>query len=132
MDGATQVMKAFRRGFFMKSSRRKLLFALGAVGLHWGFVAGRISAQAPVQRRRPSLDDKDKDDPNSPNIETKTILEANEKDIKKSIEKLFQLATDLKAEVDKTDSVKVLSVGMLRKAEEIEKLAHLIRSRALG
>ena len=63
---------------------------------------------------------------------TKAILEANEKDIKKNVEKLFQLASELKAEVDKTDSVQVLSLAMLRKTEEIEKLAKDIRSRAKG
>ena len=51
---------------------------------------------------------------------TKGILEANEKDIKKRVEKLLQLATELKAEVDKTDSSQVLSMAMVRKAEEIE------------
>jgi len=62
----------------------------------------------------------------------KAALEENEKDIKKKVEKLFQLATELKDEVDKTDSAKVLSVGMLKKAEEIEKLAKDIKSRAKG
>jgi hypothetical protein len=42
------------------------------------------------------------------------------------------LATELKEEVDKTDSAKVLSVPMLKKAEEIEKLAKDIKSRARG
>jgi hypothetical protein len=42
------------------------------------------------------------------------------------------LASELKAEVEKTDAVKVLSVMMLRKTEEIEKLAKEIRSRAVG
>ena len=63
---------------------------------------------------------------------TKAILEANDKDIKKNVEKLFQLASELKAEVDKTDSVQVLSLAMLRKAEEIEKLAKDIKTRAKG
>jgi len=63
---------------------------------------------------------------------TKAILESNEKDIKKNIEKLYQLATDLKAEVEKTDSSQVLSLTLLKKAEEIEKLAHDIKSRAKG
>jgi heme oxygenase len=65
-------------------------------------------------------------------IDPKTILESNQKDIKKSVEKLYQLASELKAEVEKTDAVKVLSVLMLKKTEEIEKLAKEIRSRALG
>ena len=112
----------------MRQSRRTLLLALGAAVVHLGLLAGTLSAQAEGRRPIPA----DKDDSNSPNIDQKTILEANDKDIKKSIEKLFQLATELKAEVDKTDSDKVLSVAKLRKTEEIEKLAHLIRSRAEG
>jgi hypothetical protein len=62
----------------------------------------------------------------------KLALEENEKDIKKSVEKLFQLASELKEQVDKTDSVKVLSVGMIKKADEIERLAKEIKSRAKG
>ena len=62
----------------------------------------------------------------------KAVLEANEKDIKKNIEKLYQLATDLKAEVEKTDSSQFLSLAMVKKAEEIEKLAHDIKTRAKG
>jgi hypothetical protein len=63
---------------------------------------------------------------------TKALLEANEKDIKKNIEKLYQLASDLKAEVEKTDSSQVLSLAMVKKAEEIEKLAREIKTRAKG
>jgi hypothetical protein len=63
---------------------------------------------------------------------TKALLEANEKDIKKNIEKLYQLATDLKTEVEKTDSSQVLSLAMVKKAEEIEKLAREIKTRAKG
>ena len=62
----------------------------------------------------------------------KAALEENEKNIKKKVDKLFQLATELKEEVDKTDSAKVLSVAMLKKAEEIEKLAKEIKNRAKG
>ena len=60
------------------------------------------------------------------------LLEANEKDIKRNIEKLYQLATDLKEEIEKTDSSQVLSLAMVKKAEEIEKLAHVIKTRAKG
>jgi hypothetical protein len=62
----------------------------------------------------------------------KAALEENEKDIKKKVEKLFQLASELRDEVDKTDSAKVLSLAMLKKADEIEKLAKDIKSRAKG
>ena len=63
---------------------------------------------------------------------TKAVLEDNEKNIKKNVEKLFQLATELKEEVEKTNSSKVLSLSMVRKAEEIEKLAKNIKARAKG
>ena len=42
--------------------------------------------------------------------------------------KLLKLATDLKAEVDKT-SKDTLSVNVIRKADEIEKLAHSVKEK---
>lgn len=82
------------------------------------------------QEPRPTMDDPDAPMPmKSP---TKAMLEANEKDIKKNIEKLYQLATDLKAEVEKTDSSQILSLALVKKADEIEKLAHDIKNRAKG
>lgn len=84
---------------------------------------GAQPSPKPVQR------DEDTDEPK---IDSKLLLEANQKDIKKSVERLFQLASELKTEVEKTDSVQVLSVAMIKKAEEIEKLAKSIRSRAIG
>ena len=62
----------------------------------------------------------------------KRILEENQKEIKKKVEKLYDLAADLKAEVEKTDSSKVLSLNLVRKAEEIEKLARDIKNRSKG
>lgn len=84
---------------------------------------GAVPSPRPVQKD---------EDTSEPKIDSKAILESNQKDIKKNIERLFQLASELKAEVEKTDSVKVLSLAMVKKAEEIEKLAKGIRSRAIG
>jgi hypothetical protein len=42
--------------------------------------------------------------------------------------KLLKLATDLKAEVDKTNK-DTLSLNVIRKAEEIEKLAHNVKEK---
>ena len=60
------------------------------------------------------------------------MLEENQKDIKKKVDKLYDLASELKAEMDKTDSSKVLSLNLVRKAEEIEKLARDIKNRSKG
>src|SRR5450432_3461986 len=62
----------------------------------------------------------------------KAALEDNEKNIKNKVEKLFQLASELKDEGEKTDSAKVLSLAMVKKAEEIERLAKDIKTRAKG
>ena len=42
--------------------------------------------------------------------------------------KLLSLATELKTDVDKTDK-NTLSIEVIRKAEEIEKLAHSVKER---
>src|SRR5208283_4351258 len=46
-----------------------------------------------------------------------------QQDLKKDTDKLLELATQLKQSVDKTDE-NTLSVDVIKKAEEIEKLAH--------
>lgn len=45
--------------------------------------------------------------------------------------KLLSLATDLKSEVDKTDK-NMLSVDVIKKADEIERLAHSVKERMKG
>jgi hypothetical protein len=81
---------------------------------------------------RAKPDSKSDEDSPFPVGTRKAALEENEKNIKTKVEKLFQLATELKEEVDKTDSAKVLSLAMVKKAEEIERLARDIKTRAKG
>jgi hypothetical protein len=86
-------------------------------------------------RRRPDGSEDPVNGPNSttlPAASSKAILEERQKNIKKDVEKLYDLAADLKKEVEKTDSTTVLSVAMLKKAEAIEKLAKQIKDRAKG
>ncbi len=66
----------------------------------------------------------------SPAPDPHAVLKSYDKDIKKNIQKLLELAQELKKEVDKTDSSEVLNLSMVRKAEEIEKLAHKIQTLA--
>ncbi len=72
------------------------------------------------------------DDENLPKVDTKLILEHNQKQIKKDVSELYTLAQQLKEQVAKTDSANVLSLPILEKAEQIEKLAKQIRSLAHG
>jgi hypothetical protein len=102
-----------------------------AAGVPSGILALLPSAQIRPQVPQNPQQQKE-DESNAPKIDRKLILEANQKEIKKNVEKLYDLASELKAEVEKTDSAQVLSIAMLRKTDEIEKLAKEIRSRAKG
>jgi hypothetical protein len=51
--------------------------------------------------------------------------------LKKDTEKLLKLATELKDYVDKTNE-NMLSMEVIKKAEEIEKLAHSVRDKMKG
>jgi hypothetical protein len=54
--------------------------------------------------------------------------EARKKQIADDAARLVQLATELKAEVDKTDK-ETLSLNVIRKADTIEKLAHGVKEK---
>jgi hypothetical protein len=104
--------------------------AVGAAAALFLF-AGARAQQATSQRPDPSRPD---EDPNLPSksATTKAILDENQKEINKNIEKLFELASQLKEQVEKTDATTTLSLAMVKKAEEIEKLARQIKERAKG
>lgn len=125
----------------MLPSRRRLLWMSSAAAVGWLASLAGSRAQNPVansrRRRRPdgSEDASDSpDSPNSPNTPnaTKAILEERQKNIKKEVERLYDLASELKTEVEKTDSTTILSLAMLKKADEIEKLAKQIKDQAKG
>ena len=64
-------------------------------------------------------------------MQDRQLKEANKKrqqDIRDDTDKLFQLATDLKAAVDKSNE-NTLSLDVIRKAEEVEKLAKKVREK---
>jgi hypothetical protein len=51
--------------------------------------------------------------------------------LKRDTDKLVQLSTELKEYVDKSNE-NILSVDVVRKAEEIEKLAHSVKTKMRG
>jgi hypothetical protein len=75
------------------------------------------------------------DDPfhvEAPKIDPKRVLTHNKRQIQEDTQKLFALAGELKEQVSKTDSAVVLSLPLVQKAEEIEKLAKQIKNLARG
>ena len=116
----------------MNKSRRSF-FGLFAVGLGLasaGWQSGAAAAQQPPQPRSPSEPRLPDFPPPKPN--TRAILKENQKELKKDVQQLFELAEGLKKEVEKTDSTEILSVNVVRTAGEIEKLAKHIKGLALG
>jgi hypothetical protein len=68
----------------------------------------------------------------APKIDPKRVLTHNKREIQEDTQKLFALASELKEQVRKTDSAVVLSLPLVQKAEEIEKLAKQIKNLARG
>ena len=113
-------------------NRRTFLGGLLTAGLATRLAGELAQGQNPkLPQDQKTAPDATPENPLAPAAE-KRMLEENQKDIKRKVEKLYDLATELKAEVDKTDSSKVLSLNLVRKAEEIEKLARDIKNRSKG
>jgi hypothetical protein len=87
---------------------------------------GQAGAGFPGAARMPG-----DDNPISPNIAQRQALARNterQKRLVSDTERLLALATDLKQEVDKTNK-DILSVDVIKRADEIEKLAHSVKER---
>jgi len=113
----------------MDSGRRSFLGSVVPAAL----VVGTAVANAQSRQQQPPRPGQP-EEPKPPDLkpDARLLLKQNQKDIKRDVQRLFELAEDLKKEVEKTDSVEVLSIPLLRKVEEIEKLARHIRSLARG
>jgi predicted methyltransferase len=88
-----------------------------------GFAATSVvTASAQIETRQ---------DPAQKEMQDRMAREANKKrqqDIREQTDKLFQLATELKAAVDKSNE-NLLSLDVIRKAEEVEKLAKKVKEK---
>ncbi|HYG98697.1 MAG TPA: hypothetical protein VD837_06155 [Terriglobales bacterium] len=78
-------------------------------------------------------------EPEPPSREMRELLRQQEKarnkqrhqELQRDSDKLFQLATELKAAVDKSDE-NTLSAAVIKKAEEIEKLSKNVQKKMRG
>jgi hypothetical protein len=62
-------------------------------------------------------------------LDPKARLKEEQKTLRRAVDHLLQLSKDLKEEVDKTPETDVLSLSLVKKAEDIEKLARQIKDR---
>ena len=128
---------------FLSSFRRILMYALLIALWFPPRASARTNPQSSDDARppaqgvgRPGPADRDAgpEDEQRERIEKEMEKKANQErqaELKRDTEKLLQLATDLKAEVDKSNE-NVLAVEVIKKADEIEKLAHSVREKMKG
>jgi hypothetical protein len=69
------------------------------------------------------------DIPLPPRANPREQLKEDQKSLRRDVDHLLQLAKDLKDESDKTPETDVLSLSLVKKVEDIEKLAHQIKDR---
>jgi len=104
---------------------------------------GQLFPQSPISKQGqqvpgmppgPGVSNPNEPNPLDPHREEKQADLRNsdrQKRLVADTDKLLALATDLKEQVDKTDK-QILSVDVIKKADEIEKLAHSVKERMKG
>jgi hypothetical protein len=117
----------------LKTGRRHFLSGIAAT------LAGARALLADGQRHGPpppgnpipdaSGSTDGRDTPFPPLPDPKAQLKEEQKKLRSDVDHLLQLAKDLKEESDKTPETDVLSLSLVKKAEDIEKLAHQIKDR---
>lgn len=120
----------------MQDSRRKWMTQVAAAA-GWLALGGLAKAQfnpqpmpspnAPNQHAPAGLERPPMQGPG-----TKSIDPQLERQLRTDVEKLYQLALELKQQVEATDLNSVLSLGMVKKAQQIEKLAKQVKEHAKG
>ena len=101
-----------------------------------------LSPEPPQERRGgfppppapadPSGQDKNESQGIDPQTAKRVMAAKNEKEFREGVEKLYQLATELREELAQAPKMNVLSVRMYKKTEEIERLAKQLKSKAKG
>jgi cytochrome P450 len=67
------------------------------------------------------------DVPLPPRADPKVMLKEEQKELRRDVDRLLQMVKDLKDESDKTPETDVLSLSLVKRAEDIEKLARQIK-----
>jgi hypothetical protein len=86
------------------------------------------SPNAPNQNFPPGLNGPDNRLPS----DHKNVDPKKQEELKNDVQKLFELASELKSETEKADLNSMLPVNMIKKAQQIEKLAKQIKQLSQG
>ncbi len=122
----------------MRETRRRFVIMMAAAA---GFLAAEEGWPFAQYPPTPPPPPKPAETPNPAEIHSnprataaakRAMLQQNEKEFHEGVERLYQLTSELHEEVQKTTTTEVLSVRMVKKAEQIEKLAKMLKNRAKG
>jgi hypothetical protein len=126
----------------MPESRRRLLMTLvgagGVLALKPLLSAMQSNGVRPPPPPRPS--------PNAPNPnvpagidgeiakapDQRAIVRANQQELKADVSKLYEMVSELKEQIERTDASSMLSIPVVKKAQQIEGLAKQIKNLAKG
>jgi hypothetical protein len=111
----------FLSNFAVVLAGAKMLQAGGQQQLPPALPSQFPDASSPSNRRQ--LDDL----PLPPMADPKVQLKESQKNLRRDADHLLQLANELKDEAYKTEQTDVLSLSLMHKAEDVEKLAHQIK-----
>lgn len=119
----------------MKTGRRFFLSSIaltlaGTRDLLAGGQGQRRDSRSPIAPVPDASSSNAADDiPLPPRADPKVQLKEDQKELRRDVDHLLQLVKDFKDESDKTPETDVLSLSLVKKAEDIEKLARQIKER---
>ena len=123
----------------MGETRRRFLLALAAAASCSVAADGSAFAQtkrAPFPLPPPSAEEQNPAETDAakqdPEAAKRAVMKQNEKEFRAGVSRLYQMASELKQEVEKTPTADVFSLQMYKRTEEIEKLVKQLKLKAKG
>jgi hypothetical protein len=117
----------------MLYSRRNLVVTLATAAAALAAESALFSQSHGTPQPRPSPNTPDPSNPwglqGPPQKPTdkQVVNQQNQAEVRSSVQKLYELITELKEEVERSDTTKTLSVSVVKKSQQIEKLAKHVR-----
>jgi flagellar motility protein MotE (MotC chaperone) len=141
MDYSSETVGDKNKEVAMEETRRRFLMTLAAAASWSVAMPGAVTAQVHKNNPFPSPPESaETQNPaeqaaaakSDPQTAKRIALQHNEKEFRAGVERLYELASELKQEVDKTVTTDVFSLQMYKRTEEIAKVAKLLKGKAKG